>query len=257
MTMVVASGPQISRSRSPNALRREVRHAFGREAEMVRTMLARGLRIDSNLEHTHLVREWTLGTHIADLAIFTIPDFPLLPQALRKLGSISHLEMAVLGEVVQGCGTPEEIAMSLFLRPLDLHAALGRLTRHGLVQNEASGRLSVEWSAWVPRGIHLIEAKLEDWQEAVAQAVYYRTFADFASVALPVTFSSHLEAFKTCVNSGVGLILVDAHGGTEVALAAPKVPPRESIRRMTCSLRLLRRVLLDATHAPVSSLSDH
>jgi hypothetical protein len=95
----------------------------------------------------------------------------------------------------------------------------------------------------------MVEAKMEDWQEALEQALYYRSFADAVSIALPVSFQGHREVAEACRNSHVGLLFVPVEGPILIEAKAPQVPQHIATRKTQCSVQILKRLVLDSRHA--------
>lgn len=267
MTGVAASELRTPKARTPNAKRREEKYAFGREADMVLSMRDQWARRGVLLENTeawpstvYVKREWPLGGRIADLAIFAIrEDWDPSTRVMRRIGGLTGTELAVLARLVEIPMSLDQLSQSVFVRAGVLECTVKGLLASELLQEagESVLRPASEWLPWLPHSLHFLEAKLEDWPEAIAQAAFYRAFADHASVALPATFEQREDVHRACEDAGVGLVLISATGTGQIALGPPKVEASVATRKIQCALQLLRRAVLDSLHGVSIRTATH
>lgn len=82
-------------------------------------------------------------------------------------------------------------------------------------------------AAWVSRRVVTVEAKLRDWQRAIAQARRQQLSADAAYIALDSQACRNIENdLGRISDSGVGVISVSAETGVSRVLIRPRVVPR-------------------------------
>jgi len=156
------------------------------------------------------------------------------------------LDQAILAKTILTPSTPEDIADAYFLPHAQVVEVVKKLSRMELVScTDRGAYFSEDWSRFLP-SIHLIEAKLDDWEGALRQALCYRPYADGAWVALPEKFSMNSELYTRCHLFGLGLMLIGPDGSIVRAVSpeAPKVERHH--QKMQTAIRLIRRLVLDS-----------
>lgn len=105
--------------------------------------------------------------------------------------------------------TPSDLERALYLPSGAVLPALQRLARQGLVTTSRTRRWRLLPAAHSRHGeIVAVEAKLERWRDALAQAVAYRSFADRCYVVLDGARQRSVAALRTPFREhGVGLLL--------------------------------------------------
>lgn len=232
-----------------HAQKRLSKHAFPLESALVASLCENSGQLASSGGGTHLRREWALGHRIADVAIYSLEPLPASHALLHQLTKLGTPELLVLSHFLNKPKSLVELRQEVFMREGELDKVVSRLASAGLIRLENTGRLAPsEWVQWIPKDLHFIEAKIEDWREAIEQARYYQSYGDSASVALPASFSDRADVIEACKRAGVGLILVGAQNTTQTVLSPKAGPPLPSPRKIACHLQILRRHMLDFLH---------
>jgi hypothetical protein len=236
------------------------KHQFQKEANLVRALSTRFEDLFDALEvfpaHTvepHLLREWQVGRRLADLLAFAMkPGWEAATRGvLRPLARLSVADSMVLAHLIRRPMGLRDLKQTVFMQDGELELLLASLMRRQLI-SEGFDRVyhpAGDWAQWLPDSLHLVEAKMEDWYKALDQAVYYRSFADAVSIALPMSFSGRVDVADACRTSGIGLILVPADGPARIEVKAPQVPDQAATRKLQCSIQVFKRLMLNLTHA--------
>lgn len=241
----VSEGPVRA---SSLAKRRATLYRFEKESDMVKAMCEQVDGIALEAGYVEVRREWILGDRIADLALAAYRDRPIMDKRLQCVARLSMLDQAILAKTILTPSTPEDIADAYFLPHAQVTEVVKKLSRMELVSCTDRGTyFSEDWSRFLP-SIHLIEAKLDDWEGALRQALYYRPYADGAWVALPEKFSNNSELYTRCHLLGLGLMLIGPDGSIVRAVSpeAPKVERHH--QKMQTAIRLIRRLVLDSRY---------
>lgn len=189
----------------------DVASVFASE-RLLQTRIAEALPIVLDGESMGAVRrEMPVGSCIPDVVfvrVFGAPRTTLWPRnwSFRHACIVAQLRGRAALQ-------PASLARLAYEREVDVCAMLGHLEQSGAIVRSARGAvaLSPEMRA-VRTQITAVEAKLERWQDALAQAAAYREFADRALVAMDAGAARLLaprvvEKFRS---AGVGLCVVDA-----------------------------------------------
>ena len=236
--MLTTSRPVPPRQATPHADRRLAKHSFGWEAGLVDVLCAHAARFGLRAGHHEVRTEWAVSNRIADVAVSTFDSRPHLSPRLRGLGRLTMIELSVLAGMVERPCDGNFLAARLYLRAEIVDRALTRLEQLSLIEAMPDGpwgtfRLT-DWKDALPTSLHLIEAKLDDWEQAVGQAANYRRFAYAASVALPLSFAGRADVYAVCEAKGVGLILLQANGeGFQAVEPAAPEPKWQTIRQQS------------------------
>lgn len=247
-------------SPSRHATRRLAKHQFRKESDLVRALSARFEDLFDALEafpghavEPHLLREWQVGRRLADMLAFGMkPGWAAATtNYLRPLARLTLADSMVLAHLVRCPMGLRDLKQMVFMQEGELEALLVSLMRNQLIIEGSDGVLSPasDWVQWVPHSLHLVEAKIEDWREALSQADYYRSFADAVSIALPMSFSGRVDVADACRAAGVGLILVPVDGPPRTEVKAQQIPDQTATRKLQCSMQVIKRLMLNSTHA--------
>jgi len=251
--MLTTSRPASNRGLNPHAQRRLAKHSFGWEASLVDVLCQKSVPFCLKEGPFEIRKEWTVCNRIADVAVSTFNARPQIDLRLRALSRLTMTELTVLAGTVQEATNEERLASRLYLRRDLVAAALARLGRLELiapVPGLAPGTLqATDWTSALPTSLHLIEAKLEDWEKAISQAANYRRFADAASVALPLSFLGRSEVYAACEAQGVGLILLQADGEGLQVVSPAKPDPKWAAIKCQSYVEILRDFVLKTGHA--------
>lgn len=257
---MVWAGSASSIPTTMTSSRRLRQHRFCKESDLVRALVSERDSLfdamDAFPSHPvipFLKREWPLGRRIADLLAFSMKvgwEGAVAPDLL-SVALLGWTELAVLAHFVRRSMSPDELRECVFMRAGELDALVGSLLRKQVLTSGPGGVLSASdgWLRWLPGTIHLVEAKIEDWSGALEQAEYYRAFADSVSLALPMSFAGKHAVIEACRNSDVGLLLVAPDQAPIIAHRAPQIAYTEAPRKAHLSLQLLKRLVLDYSHA--------
>lgn len=250
------------RQATPHADRRLAKHSFGWEAGLVEVLCAQAGRFSLRPGHHEVRTEWAVSNRIADVAMSTFISQPRLDSRLKSLSRLTMVELAVLAGLVDGACNVNQLATGLYLRPAIVDRALERLKQLGLIElmvNSTWGTFrAADWKDALPTSLHLIEAKLDDWEQAIGQASNYRRFADGASVALPLSFVGRADVYAACEAKGVGLILLQADGDGFQAVAPAAPEPRWQRIRCQSYVEILRDFVLKNAYATsLHSCTEH
>lgn len=244
---------------SSTSSRRLRQHHFRNEDDLVEALTVEWMTLFDAVESfpsypvTPMLRtEWPIGRRIADLMAFSMEmnwEDSILSE-LQRLSKTTPMELAVLAHFVDHPSSPDLLRESVFMGVGELERIVDALVRKQILTTGHEGLLKPNsWCRFLPKSIHLVEAKIEDWREAIGQAIYYRGFADSVSVALPISFERHLSLLEACNGSGVGLLLVPPDGIPVVAVKARQIPCAEASRKAHLSLQILKRLVVDFLHA--------
>ena len=155
--------------------------------------------------------------------------------------------------------TPSDIERALYLPSGAALPALQRLARQGLVTTSQTRRWRLLPAAHSRHGeIIAVEAKLQRWRDALAQAVAYRGFADRSYVVLDGARLRSIAALRAPFREhGIGLLL--QYGPVlRMAWRSPSVRPC-SERRIQAADRLFTsaRVMTSTAVEKPTDLSNH
>ena len=192
-----------------------------------------------------LQRELCVGRRIADMVLLIGPDrlssMPPAPFSVSECVALASLRQSGptrIDLLERRCGVSGRGFRS---------GVLSRLKNWGLVTFGPGGRTALGEETGLEYLIVAIEAKLERWQGALSQAVYYQRYADLSYVALPRSFvprdTDYLNSFR---DAGVGLMLVD-DAYMEVPVPAVYQDAHDWRREFAYSRLASRR---DSTDAP-------
>jgi predicted transcriptional regulator len=191
---------------------------FSREDELVAVLRAGLLSVlRKGREGAKVPRRSTLILEQMPVGMI-IPDLLVIERPSRKRATgtgsgISYLESAIVAQLFQrGPQTSESISEALYSRPSTVVPALSRLEKAGAVQKRGTGEFDIiQDTLPLDTLVTSIEAKLQDWREAVQQAKAYGRFSNYSYIALPRAIANESEeARSTCLAEGVGLISVSS-----------------------------------------------
>jgi hypothetical protein len=219
--------------------------AFRRESDLVELLSSRIEAVVGCGRHTFVQAEWGLGPRIADLVVAVFDSCPRPSRELTNLARISLLEARVAAELLTRPLRSATVGERLRLEVDVAKAALSNLEKLGLASSERGAWSVTKWARCIPSEIVVFEAKLVDWRSAVAQAEYYRSFADRAYVAMPSTMTTEDHLRPACRKAGVGLVALEPTGGTEVVSRASARSPSPA-RRRAFAVEVLRRYATEA-----------
>jgi hypothetical protein len=181
-----------------------------------------------------ILREVDLGRIVPDVLIGVWRGRAPAPVRVRAGYREAHI-LALL-EAVPSL-TAHEIASELFLDRAATDRALVRLKRHGAVV-ERCGCWAIA-NAWHSRFVEVVavEAKLDRWRDALAQAAAYLEFANRSYVVLDARRVDAGRVMREAFASlGVGLLLLDGEE-LQLAVRALSFEPT-SVRRVSAVDRL-------------------
>ena len=185
-----------------------------------------------------VLREVDLGRVIPDLLIGVWRARTSAPARARS----DYVEAHVLAALQEdGASTGPEIADRIRIAPARTLLALARLARRGAITATPGGAwvLHTPWSSGSAEVI-AVEAKLERWRDALAQAASYLEFADRSYVVLDGARVAAVPAvLESFANVGVGLLLL-TDGRLRLAARAIQFRPH-SVRRVNALDRLFER----------------
>jgi hypothetical protein len=165
-----------------------------------------------------------------------VPDLVLIirptnDQLLKENGrALSQFNCAIMAYLLNnGPRFVDEIAESLFARPSIVERATKELSRRGLIAMDRGGGIKLPRTLLAGVGqVIAVEAKLDRWREAMAQAVAYLGFANESYVALPdAIIERRTKLTKECRANGIGLISVNPTS-CKIVVRARKHKPRTS-----------------------------
>ena len=180
-------------------------------------------------------REVELGSRIADIVAWASPEVAD-GETLASLKRASVGDLAVLAHLLERPLSARTLAERTFASVDAVEARMWTLDRWGLVSRERSTYAVGVWADRLPTEVVAVEAKLEDWRSAVAQASYYARFADAAWVLLPADASAARGARDACREAGVGLLLFDGETVLKPVRARRSQGPRYLRRLMKLRL---------------------
>lgn len=225
--------------------------AFDSEADLVHVVCASLQTLLGGTAAGFYWKEWTLGARIADVACVSYAQAPHIEP--EKFGRLTYAELRVAAELMGRPLRVDTVARRLRLPVQRVEATTRRLLRRGLVERVGAGtHLCTARSTYMPDRVVAVEAKLDDWRQAVQQAAYYRPFCDHAMVAMPMRFRGHEALYSACAAAGLGLMLL-ATSGQHCVPVRPRRPSRRGQpRRDSTALNLLTRWDDSATVPPAA-----
>lgn len=159
------------------------------------------------------LEEFSAGTGISDLTIFTIDD--RIIQERKRTDSqplTSKSQIQVLLAVLDGFSNVKEISIAARLSKTTVNRILKNLQDNGLVSQQNSQYLA-SYSLPSCENIIAIEAKVKDWKSGVRQALRYKEYADYSYLAIyEDNINSCLENIDLFKKFGIGLIGVSDIG---------------------------------------------
>lgn len=223
---------------------------FTCEGELV-TALSRNLeRVIGGSFYVYTKYEWSVGYRIADVAICGFHERPSIEDFPISFCRLSNIEMRVIAELLPRPLRIGSLSERLFVPIERLRSITTSLKSRDLIAQTRGGAYCVtEWRSHLPGWITTVEAKLYDWRGAIAQAAYYRAFADDTYVAMPSCFAPHEDLHKSCESAGLGLVLIGADGIVTQPVAPAKRKASFSSRRAISALQLLQYYLKERQHA--------
>ncbi len=190
----------------------------GPESKFLSMALAKGLMLSDGLTQT-VFRELMLPTGIPDVVVVRQNGVQLDRITLSKKLSTTHLQvLAHLYDV--GQTTSEELVAALIIPKISLEKILQGLANANLIElrNGRVHRRSLKKVFAFDR-IIAIEAKLQDWRKALAQAAANFWFASHSYVLLP-PLRCLAKILKEAKKLGVGVFIFD--GKTTTLVSKPK-----------------------------------
>jgi len=218
--------------------------AFRKESELVEHLRSRVHDVVGRGGYTFIRAEWGLGPRIADLVVAVFASRPRPSRTLQNLARISFLEARIAAELLTRPLRTATVGERLRLEVDVAKSALAKLERLGLARADGDAWSVTGWCRNIPTEITVFEAKLLDWRSAIAQAEYYRGFADKAFVAMPSCAAG--ESLRpACQHAGVGLVAVEPTGAAHVVSGA-RGPRGSALRRRAFAVEVLRRYVAEA-----------
>lgn len=190
----------------------------GPESKFLSMALAKGLMHSDGLSQT-IFRELMLPTGIPDVVVVRQNGIQLDRVAPGKRFSTAHLQvLAHLYDV--GQTTSEKLTVDLIVPKASLEKILQELANANLIEmrNGRVHRRSLK-KVFAFERIIAIEAKLQDWRKALAQAAANLWFASHSYVLLP-PLRCLAEILKEAKKLGVGVFIFD--GKTTTLVSKPK-----------------------------------
>lgn len=240
--------------------RRLAKHQFRKEADLVSKLSIRWGCLFDALEvfpqyavEPHIKLEWSVGRRIADLVAFAMrPGWQdSASEVLHALARLAFADSMVLAHINQVPMKMERLKQTVFMMDGEVEAIVASLQSKQLISKSPDGIISPagDWTQWLPHSLHFVEAKMDDWREAIEQSVYYQTFADAVSVALPMSFEGREDVAGACRTAGVGLVFVPVDGPLRIGVKAQNIHMNNTVRKTQCSMQIMRRVVLDFLNA--------
>ena len=162
-----------------------------------------------------------LGAGMPDLIVAAYQ--PLVAN-LANAGGVETNILAYLRVV--GRARPDTIAMRLRLSPkMAEHGVKTLLEANALTDCAGSVSLTPICRDILPE-VTAIEVKVDNWQRALSQALRNRIFAHRSFIALPVGVAARVRRAPALLQSGIGVIAIDADGGATVMKQAVTGQPK-------------------------------
>lgn len=171
------------------------------------------------------LEEFSAGTGISDLTIFTVDDKILSDRqrsAKKPVTSKSHIKV-LLALLEEASVSVDELMKKVALSKPTVQKILAQLIESGLVTAH-NGAYSASYTLAdsATENIIAIEAKVCDWKSGIRQAMRYKEYADYSYLAI---YEDNIEACLKNIGIferlGIGLIGV-SDGGISIHLAASR-----------------------------------
>jgi hypothetical protein len=210
------SRPQLTRRAAAPAV------SFRSEADFVSALhkvlvnVTAGARMSSE-------REVAAGRRIADLVLL----FADSAESERAVADqLSVAECVILATLRRhGRLSREMLVAATGTSERGLQSTLQRLERRGLLTQTRTGKVSLVRTWTRSASLVAFEAKLHKWRHALAQASWYRRYADTSYVVLPIAHAkAAMQAADEFLAAGVGLLVFDV---TTIYCAIPAARSRE------------------------------
>jgi len=162
-----------------------------------------------------------LGAGMPDLIVAA---YQPLVAGLAGSGALETNILAYLRVV--GRARPDTIAARLRLSPkIAEHSVRTLLEAEVLTGCTGSVSLTPIWRDILPE-VTAIEVKVDNWQRALSQALRNRIFAHRSFIALPSGVAARVRRAPALLQSGIGVIAIDADGGATIVKQAASGQPR-------------------------------
>lgn len=191
--------------------------AFALEIQMIPTIKAHINTLLNNLtlDTTAIAEELPVNHRIVDLAFATMQaDAKVLnnneyKKAFNKLNMQQLDVLSIFLE--QRRISIQKLSKHLRMKPTKIQDQyLKKFIELELIEKVSKYTYcSTEWASFTPLKIVAVEAKLTNWQEALGQAAYNLSFADFSYVAMDQRINSKPEVVQKFIQLNVGLISVN------------------------------------------------
>lgn len=223
--------------RTPHAITTAVSEStatFRTERDLQAAIVSHRLELTTIGGPRLLRREMPLGGCIPDF-VFVAFSAPAPAAVLRLRWSYRHA--SVIAQLRSGVPLRREtLAARLYERASGLDRLIADLVAASAIEETDRGglRLSAVLQD-IDTQVVAIEAKLSRWNEALAQAASYRSFADRVFVAMDAgrVNGSASQISRACRTAGIGLIMVTDRDATFVHAGRRRVP-RTAQREYVC-----------------------
>jgi hypothetical protein len=163
--------------------------------------VATGARLSSE-------REVAAGRRIADVVLLLADNAASERTIADELSVGECVVLATLRR--RGRLTRETLIEATGAAERALHATLQKLERRGLLTQTRTGKISLVRSWTRSASLVAFEAKLHKWRDALAQACWYRRYADASYVVLPIAHAkAAMSSADEFLAAGVGLLVFD------------------------------------------------
>lgn len=163
--------------------------------------------------------EFEVGHRLADVALAAYAkDFKFEYFNLKNFPRLDSFDVAVVAHIMVRPLKSHTIARNLMASDELVTLRLRRLLKAGLIDSRGSTYFIGAWKEIFPRDMLFIEAKLDDWREAVNQAVQYKKYSELVYIAMPSKMSFHDEFMGICKEHGFGYISVSPRCGVHVVI---------------------------------------
>ena len=162
-----------------------------------------------------------LGAGMPDLIVAA---YQPLVAGLAGSGAVENNILAYLRVV--GRARPDTIATRLRLSPKTAEHRIRTLLEAEALANWAGSVSLTPICRDILPEVTAIEVKVDNWQRALSQASRNRIFAHRSFIALPEAVAARARRAPAVLQSGIGVIAIDADGGAAIVKQAVSRQPK-------------------------------
>lgn len=189
----------------------------------------------------YIAREVVAPGAIADLVAASFDEAVVRRRLDEGITPLTDWTAIICTSICEDATTVGDVIDYTGLSRSGASRSLSLAVEHGaLVRDGRHFQVGDAWESPL-RAAVAAELKLRDWQKGLAQAARYRRWADASWLILGAT--STLDAVKTALPSGVGLLRLTPEGQVQRGRVARRRRPAAPLERIWIGEQILRQAL--------------